>query len=515
LPPAHVVGVIGALLVLTAAGALEPASGLAGSRLASEPVYTAAPCPDPNIPALGPSANLSPDFTCGYLTVPENRANPDGRTIRVAVARAPATTATPRPDPIVYLTGGPGGTAFLDALQAVASGMNADREVIFVAQRGTYHSDPFLTCPEYDEYLNDSLSLHFSAPATGKLDEAAVRVCRDRLAQAGVDFAAYNSAENAADIAALRVALGIAEWNVYGVSYGTDLAQWLLRDHPEGIRSVVLDSVVPIDQSIIEEWWPAAALGYRAIFAACAAQPACASAYSDLEAEFTATVNRLDDEPLVVETKNAAGEPAVINIDGYTFANLIVQQSYVGEQGFASVPGLIHDVAHGDGRAAAASLLSRVAPPGLIGLGLVLGAYCREMVAVTTPEEVVATAHEALPDFPEEVLQFVPVAGRIFPDCAIWDAGAAAAAELRPVQSDVPVLILGGTFDMVTPFAWGEIVAAGLDNAQVVAIPGGGHGLVGKFPCAQALMTAFVDNPSAPVDATCATELALPTFTIP
>lgn len=502
------------LMAGVAAGVLAPASGLAASpRITGEPSYESVPCPDPNIAELGPSTNLSPAFTCGYLTVPENRARPNGRAIRIAVARVPAATATPRPDPIVYLTHGPGGLAFLDAMGTVAGGMNADREVIFVAQRGNYHSEPFLSCPEYDEFLNDSLSLHYSDPATGRLDEESLRTCRERLARSGVDFSAYNSAENAADIADLRVALGIGEWNVYSVSYGTDLAQWLLRDHPEGIRSVVLDSVVPIDQSIAEEWWPAAAMGYQAIFAACAAQLACAGAYPDLEAEFMASVTRLNDEPLVVETTNVAGEPAVVNIDGYTFANLIVQQSYLGEHGFASMPSMIHDVANGDGSAAAASLLSRSAPPGLLGVGLALGAYCREMAAVTTPEKVAATAKEALPDFPAEVFQFVPVAGRIFEDCAVWDVGAAAADELRPVHSDVPVLILGGTFDMVTPLAWGERVAAGLENVQVVAIPGGGHGLVHNFPCAQALMTAFIDNPDAPLDVSCAAGLALPTFT--
>lgn len=515
IPPRHTLSAALALLLGLAIVAAGFPALAASSRLYQEPVFAEAPCPDPNVPAFGSEANLSADFTCGYLTVPENRANPIGRTIRIAVARVPAISTTPRPDPIVYLTGGPGGLAFLDALAAVASGMNADREVIFVAQRGTYHSDPLLDCPEYDEYLNDAVSMHFTDPATGKLDEDSVRICRDRLVQSGVDLSAYNSAENAADIADLRLALGIAEWNLYGVSYGTDLAQWILRDHPEGIRSVVLDSVVPIDQSVVAEWWPAAAMGYRAIFDACAAQPACAGAYPDLETEFMATVNRLHDDPLIVEATGPDGQPVVVNIDGYTFANLVVQQSYLGERGFATVPGMIDDMANGDGQTAAAVLLSRKSPPGLLGLGLALGAYCREMAAATSPEQVAATAREALPEFPAEVLTLIPVSGRIFEDCAIWDAGAATADELRPVESDVPVLIMGGTFDMVTPFTWGEIVAKGLNKAQVVAIPGGGHGLVHSVHCAQALMTAFLDDPDAPLDTSCATALALPTFTTP
>ena len=103
---------------------------------------------------------------------------------------------------------------------------------------------------------------------------------------AGIDVAAYDTAENAADIADLRVALGIDEWNVYGASYGSKLALVELRDHPEGIRSMVIDSVSPPNIQIAENWWAAPASSFKAIFAACAAQPTCAAAYPDLEADF-------------------------------------------------------------------------------------------------------------------------------------------------------------------------------------------------------------------------------------
>ena len=100
------------------------------------------------------------------------------------------------------------------------------------------------------------------------------------------------------------MALGIDSWNVYGVSYGSKLALTVLRDHPQGIRSVVLDSVSPPNDNIVEKWWSAPASSFKAIFAACAAQPACAAAYPNLEADFTATVNRLDQTPVVVEAKD-------------------------------------------------------------------------------------------------------------------------------------------------------------------------------------------------------------------
>src|SRR3954467_3164645 len=121
--------------------------------------YVSAPCPDPNLPGR-PEGNLGPNYTCGYLTVPENRGKPDGRTIRLSVARVKAASATPQPDPIVYLEGGPGVSGLLAAPGNVLRGINADRDVIFVDQRGTYHDDPFLPCPEIDAFLAKSFGEH-------------------------------------------------------------------------------------------------------------------------------------------------------------------------------------------------------------------------------------------------------------------------------------------------------------------------------------------------------------------
>jgi pimeloyl-ACP methyl ester carboxylesterase len=112
-------------------------------------------------------------------------------------------------------------------------GINRDRDVIFVDQRGTLHADPRLSCPEIDRFVDEATGMSILAPATAQRDLDAVGACRDRLASSGYDLSAYNTTENAADIADLRVALNIDNWHVYGVSYGTDLALQLLRDHPE------------------------------------------------------------------------------------------------------------------------------------------------------------------------------------------------------------------------------------------------------------------------------------------
>lgn len=335
--------------------------------------------------------------------------------------------------------------------------------MVFVDQRGTLHSDPLLTCPEIDEFTAEAVGLSALDPATGERSDAATRACRDRLAAGGEDLTACDTAENAADIADLRTALGVPEWNVYGVSYGTDLALRLLPDHPEGIRSLVLDSVVPPQANLIEGFWPNAAAGHRALVEACAAQPACSAAHPDPEEEFTATVARPAQEPMIVDVPDPAGGATTrVVLDGCTFANLVVVQSLVPGT-CAGLPALIHGVATGNARAAAEALLGTVPPPGLIGHGLSLGVCCRERAAFTDRAEVRAAARAALPGFPDEVLALPPQAPRILDDCGIWDVGAADAS----VHDPVPALLLSGTFDAVTPPGWAR---------------GGGRGVVPSAP---------------------------------
>jgi hypothetical protein len=151
-------GIAGVLALVAACGGPTATTGTA---TAAPPVtrsiatFAAASCPRPNVAGI-PQLELGPEFSCGYLTVPEDRARPDGPTIRVAVARVKATSARPQPDPIVWLTGGPGGTAIATANLTVAKGINADRDIIFVDQRGTLHAQPPLVCPEIDAFQREA-----------------------------------------------------------------------------------------------------------------------------------------------------------------------------------------------------------------------------------------------------------------------------------------------------------------------------------------------------------------------
>ena len=512
-----VVGVLAATLIGSPAAASAPA--FVPGRDAH---FVAAPCPDPNLPAPpgtpppNPYAvlNLPAGTVCGVMTVPENRSDPHSPTIRIGVAEVRSASPHPPSDPIVYLTGGPGGSAIVTAVKQISEGLNRDRDVIFVDQRGEYHSDPALSCPEIDRFGITQTGLSVLAPSTGTQDLAAVRACRARLAGQGDDLSAFSTTENAEDIADLRAAMGIAQWNVYGVSYGTDLALQLLRLNPQGIRSVVLDSLVPPQVNLINQFWSSAAQGYAALFTACTQQVACARAYPDLAGQFTAAVNRLAGHPLSVAVPSTATQPArTVVVDGYTLANLVVVQS-LSAGTFAGLPQMIHDVATGDGRSAAAALIADVtsAPPGIVAYGLSFGVFCREGTAFTDQATELAAARAALPGFPTSVLTLVPQATRIIPECGIWNAGRADPATLTPTHSNVPTLLLTGTLDAVTPPSQAYLAASTLTHSTVVPLTGYGHDTFDASPCARSLTVGFFDTPIHP-DVSCAATLAEPTFT--
>ena len=190
-------------------------------------------------------------------------------------------------------------------------------------QRGTMKDDPFLACLEVDQFLVKAVGIGAQDPAYAQQSGAAVHACRDRIAKDVIDVAAYNTTESVADVADLRTAMGINEWNIYALSYGTDLALQVLRDRPDGIRSVVLDSVLPPPANIAESGWEWAAHSYGAIFDACVADPACGQAFPDSRAEFTRMVGELSANPIGL-TVDVGGTPTDVVIDGYKLASGVV-----------------------------------------------------------------------------------------------------------------------------------------------------------------------------------------------
>ncbi len=268
---------------------------------------------------------------CGYLTVREDRTSNSSASIQLAFAIMYAPAAEVQPDPIIYLAGGPGGNAVGEIEGWLDTPYIQDRDLILLDQRGTGYSLPSLNCPETEQGLDD-----------------ATQLCHDRLIDEGIDLQAYNSAENAADVADLRVALGYDEWNLYGVSYGTRLALTVMRDHPEGVRSVVINSVYPPEVNSWEEYGQNTADDFEKLFAGCAADPDCDPAFPNLEQTFADTVDQLNAEPVsYTGIDSTTGDSIDQELSGDRFIDRVFQLLYSTES-IPYLPMVITEVANGN-----------------------------------------------------------------------------------------------------------------------------------------------------------------------
>lgn len=446
---------------------------------------------------------------CGILTVPENRSKADTPMIELAVAIIRADN--PLPDPVIYLEGGPGGSAILGLASDPENWLDYDfgRDLILFDQRGTGLSLPSLNCPEMEE-------VDFESESVNPERDAEI-ACRDRLLREGVDLTAYNTAENASDVDALRQALGYDQVNLYGISYGTRLGLAVMRDYPAGVRSVVLDSPFPPNADVIgtEALYQYARV--QDLFNACATDDWCAESYGDIQSTYLQLIADLDATPAAVN----GGE-----IFGDTIINVVYQILFAGE-GIDLLPRMIYDIAVNDdfeafflaeeiagGGEGASRLYQDDADGKDDSEGMYAAVMCHDEFVfgdIDAAEDVVTQM------LPEELHAGMFYSGTVnqYDSCQLWEAGVAAPSEDAAVVSAIPTLILVGEFDPATPPEWAELTKETLSNGYLFELPGLGHSLTAELPCPVGMMTAFINNPNAAPDSSCIADLPEIQFVLP
>jgi len=495
---------------LVALTGTAPASEAPPASPGYTPQYHTTPCPFP-IPAYA-------TVDCGYLTVPESRSIPDGTHIKLAVAvlRAPASNL--QADPIVFLNGGPGGSAlheFLhDAQTFTYYPFRYDRDLIFVDQRGTGYSIPTLNCPELD-------TVNYPFPER-EPELVATLGCRERLMASGVNLRAYNSAESAADLEDLRKALNYGPWNVLSVSYGSRLALTLLRDHPEGARSVVLDSPYPPEADIARADSLGLLDGLRVLLRGCQQNPPCQSAYPDLEGTLMALIGDFSESPRALMVTDFATDGLYeVVVDGRDLIIVLIQ-AMQNEYTLPLLPRMIHEAALEDYRVLRLVMAEQgygndtrpVDGPDLSDSeGLFHSVTCQEEYAFNSLASLGGLILGKAPESLRPIL--LDEAARQFGICEAWDVGKADPLENQPVESDVPALLLVGAYDAFTPPAFARLAARGLANSFLYIFPGNGHSILLAEDCAIELVQQFLDDPGQAPEAACFAEKTGPAFYLP
>ncbi|WP_405680414.1 alpha/beta hydrolase [Streptomyces sp. NBC_00868] len=488
-------------------GGASPPAQPAGPSQAAPSRFVPGPCPKPPEPIEALSG-----ARCGFLEVPENRSRPGGRAIKLAVAVIPAVTpAKPAQDPVVFMAGGPGADTFDDIPFLVGSGLNKDRDLIIMAQRGNLYDRPNLACPEIDRFNARAVGLGYDSQQAEQLMVKAVKDCRSRLTAEGIDLSAYNTTENAADFADLRKALGIPRWNVYGYSYGSNLALTYLRLHPEGIRAFAIDSITPPQHVTLPWTWASTAEGIDNILEACAAEPACKDRYPDVRRTLTEQVRKLEAHPLTLNVAPpGGGKPVKVVLDGGALLNLIVAFTPRPED----LPAALDELSNGNPqRFAQARAAGSVQKVGMFAHGLTESVVCGEWAPGYSETDVLKAGRKTYPGWPDTVLAQVPQLPFQYPACRIWNVPDRAAAQRLPTVSSVPALVISGTFDVKTGASWATDVARNLSRSTAVLVPGIGHWVVPQSPCAQSVLASFFARPTAP-DTACVDGLKPKPFTI-
>ncbi|MFC4638768.1 alpha/beta fold hydrolase [Deinococcus hohokamensis] len=372
---------------------------------------------------------------CGYVRVPMNHARPGGRSLEIFVALQRALSSAARqPDPVFYLAGGPGGRG-TPAVWSLAKAFR-NRDVLSMDPRGVGPSRPELTC-------------------YGANSPRALAVCAQGWRAQGLNPEDFGSAQAALDADMVRRALGYGPVNLYGVSYGSRLAQEVLRRAPGAVRSVVMAGVLPA--SLPDTAPPAMPVALQRVLAACEADADCWKAHPDLPARY---------ERLLAQADAVALLRMAQTLDQYLRHDLAAGQ----------IPAVIEAF---DGRGTAGAVRFPAPADGEAGFNSAI--------------QILVSCLGRGPGGPDDVHRAQCEAMRLRP----------APQEHEAVRSNVPALLIGGEFDPATLPDWMPLVARSLPHSLSVVLRGWGHG-AGWSPCGLWLAQQLIDRPQAALDTSCA-----------
>ncbi len=488
------------------AGAL-PGATLAVLVATGSAIATGLPPLKPPVPApvkLEPCdiAGLEGKARCGTYEVFENRQTRTGRKIPLTIVILPATGPNRLSDPFIFLNGGPGESSTEPApwLAREFSRLRQQRDILLVDQRGTGGSHPlncemFLPADDLQSYLGEFFPLED------------VRRCRAKLEQ-DADLGLYTTSIGMDDLDDVRAALGYDRLNLYGGSYGTRAALVYLRQHPDHVRSVLLEGVVPTNDRMPLPFPRGAERALTGVLAECAAEAACNAAFPNIGQEEKSVFARLSRAPVTVSVLHPdTARPASVSLSRDLAAEAIRYMLYSSGNA-REVPAVLHQAAQGDFTPLAELALfgrQRVVATG--STGMYLSVTCAEDLPWILPGEGERAAEGTfLGDYRLRQQRAA---------CALWPRGRIPEGYLDPVQATAPVLLLSGMWDPTTPPSNAEAVAKHLPNSLQVVIPHGAHnsdGLEG-LDCVKNLQIAFVESGSVKgLDTRCVERIRRPPF---
>jgi pimeloyl-ACP methyl ester carboxylesterase len=422
-----------------------------------------------------PGTNLTAAARCGAYEVAENPSEPDGRKISLNIAIAPATGKAVEPDPVFFFAGGPGQAASETwvMIRSTLNKIRKSRDIVMIDQRGTGGSNKLACESEVEEDLNQEIDLDLIRTETEKC-----------LANLDGDPRFYTTSIAMGDYNLVRQAMGYDMINIMGVSYGTRAAQVYLRQFPETVRTVTLDSVVPMQLALGQEHAPMLDLSVQKVFEDCDADKDCSTLFPHQSEELNSLFAKLRAEPQQITMINpVSGEPQEMRLTADTLGVAIRFLSYSSESQ-ALIPLLVHEaLTTGDlSRLASQAILVMSGLNEMLARGMELSVLCSEdFPFIDTNAD---HSHTLMGNLFLEVVAL---------QCKVWPRGDVPPDFHQPVISDVPVLLMSGERDPVTPPHYAAQTAESFPNSLNLVAQGQAHSVM-KNVCLRNITTAFIEK---------------------
>lgn len=451
--------------------------------------------------------NDNQKYTFGYLEVLENRDKPNGNKIKLPIYIFKSRSKNPKPDPILYTVGGPGYTSMRASKYMQYYKYLDDRDFILFEQRGTQYAKPSLDCPEWAKAVYKSNLPNFDATKTDSLFKKAAKQCNERLRKNGIDLNYYTTNQIAADINDLISVLGIEKYNLLTMSYSTKIGQVLMRDYPNKIRSVVMDSPLPLEVNYDEESVNNLLATLDKLLADCETNTDCNNAFPNIKKRFLKYLEEKTNNPLEVTVENPKnGKLETFYLKGKDLINVF---SSASTGGVPNIPFEINKILNNDLSSVKKQLqyLFRE-PEGGIGMGMRLSVWCAEENPFNTQERIAL-----------ETNKYAAVKGlspAVFDNevCKIWSVKKVTEIESQAVKSNIPVLLISGEYDEQTPVKWAESMTSNLKNSYHLIFKGWKHGPTTNWsnPCAMQAANDFFNNLSKKPNPNCFEQIKRPEF---
>ncbi|MCE9680518.1 alpha/beta hydrolase [Shewanella sp. AS1] len=418
---------------------------------------------------------LSDRLRCGFVNVPENYSEPDGKQIQIHYVVLPAIKPSFTQEALLAIAGGPGQSAIENAagFDRIFNKVRQQRDILLIDQRGTGLSSP-LQCT--GESFEGTLAFDET-----DLDIAAeIQKCRDGLT---ADVRQYGSETALKDFEAVRTHLGYQKLHIYGISYGSRMAQLYMRHYPEAIATVTLDGVVPMQQSVLNIG-DAIARAFKLLFEDCQNNSLCHQQFGQLETEFNQVNQQLAKAPMISQTRDPLTfEPTQLTMTQNKFMGAIRMALY-STNVRALLPHAIHQAAQGNFQ----PLMGLYALT-VNSTGMAMGMHASVVCAEDWQRFKAQKSAEQANYFSTEMLKGIDQT------CPIWDMASVDDSFSAPIDSDLPTLLLSGEIDPATPPSWGEMAMEKLTNAKHFIDPYATHG-VAYQSCANELIAQLISSGS-------------------